>query len=81
VPEVPTREEGESVTNCDEISRLRYLLWCAWSNCQGYGDDGELQFEGMDFKRGAVELLERKMQERNAPMIAAYFANREKESK
>src|ERR1017187_6437082 len=34
---------------------LRRLLWIAYSQGKGYGDDGEMQFEGIDFKRMTIE--------------------------
>ena len=64
-----------------DAERLRYLLWCAWDDGSGYGDDGEMQFDGMDFKRDPIELLEQKIQERNVSLIAAFSAAREEEPK
>jgi regulator of replication initiation timing len=61
-----------------DTERLRELLWMAWSNGMGYGDDGELQFAGMDFKRDSLELLERKMYERNLPAVKAFLEARER---
>ena len=73
--------ELEAARKGTERLRLRYLLWCAWDDGSGYGDDGEMQFDGMDFKRDPIELLEQKIQERNVSLIAAFSAAREEEPK
>ena len=71
-------QDALDVTRKD-TERLRELLWMAWSNGMGYGDDGELQFAGMDFKRDSLELLERKMYERNLPAVKAFLEARDRE--
>jgi hypothetical protein len=72
-------ELAESASQNAENQRLRELLWMAWSNGMGYGDDGEMQFAGMDFKRDSLELLERKMYERNLPAVKAFLEARKRE--
>ena len=41
-----------------ENTILRRLLWIAYSQGKGYGDDGEMQFEGIDFKRMTIEEIQ-----------------------
>lgn len=52
---------------------LRRLLWAAHANGGGYGDDGELQFESMDFKRMPAHQLESMIAERGMKQINEYL--------
>jgi hypothetical protein len=51
---------------------LRRLLWMVYSQGRGYGDDGELQFEMIDFKRMSAQEIDALMQ-RRAMQNAAEF--------
>lgn len=37
---------------------FRALLWLAWAKGGGYGDDGELQWNMIDFKRDTAQSIE-----------------------
>lgn len=55
-----------------ENSRLRRLLWLAHGPGDGgYGDDGEMQWRGVDFKRGTVDQIERVIKERAMEKLGA----------
>ena len=42
----------------NEEYRLRRLLWLAHNDGTAYGDDGEMQLRGVDFKRDSVDRIE-----------------------
>lgn len=55
----------------DENARLRKLLWAAHAvGDGGYGDDGELQWRGVDFKRGPISQIEELIEFRNMEKLA-----------
>lgn len=53
----------------DDQLRLRLLLWSAYNDGTGYGDDGELQLWGIDFKRSSVSEIEGAIIDRRLTML------------
>ena len=60
-----------------ENTILRRLLWIAYSQGKGYGDDGEMQFEGIDFKRMTIEEIQNAITRRGLQRIDEYIASPE----
>ena len=56
---------------------LRRLLWIAYSQGKGYGDDGEMQFEGIDFKRMTIEEIQNAITRCGVQRIDEYIASPE----
>lgn len=49
----------------DQLKIARELLWAAWSNGLGYGDDGEMQWDCIDFKRMPMQEIQEIIFRRN----------------
>ena len=52
-------------------------LEIAYSQGKGYGDDGEMQFEGIDFKRMTIEEIQNAITRRGVQRIDEYIASPE----
>lgn len=49
----------------DQLKIARELLWMAFSNGMGYGDDGEMQWNFIDFKRDRMQDIQNTILTRN----------------
>lgn len=56
------KEFHERATSIENTQRL---LWLAFSNGSGYGDDGEMQWNCIDFKRGSITQIAEAIERHN----------------
>lgn len=56
---------------------FRRLLWIAHAKGLGYGDDGEMQFDRIDFKRMTAQEIEAAITCRGQQKVNAYLASLE----
>jgi hypothetical protein len=54
---------------------LRRLLWLTFPG--GYGDDGEMQADSIDFKRMTAQEIEAQIERNNAVKMSAFFKSSE----
>jgi hypothetical protein len=58
-----------------ENKTLRRLLWLTFPG--GYGDDGEMQADGIDFKRQTAQEIEAQIDRNNEVKMKAFFKSPE----